>query len=213
MSRHFWGWIALLLVSSSCVHFSAQAEDLDEDHLDTPPYYRVSPSIAFSIKAGFNKFPIATSNGPTYQFQFDYYLPWQKAGTFFIGAHAGVIPLNVTALSSSYGNLIGGAQVGYLLKFWKSQPVIPFASFKYDYLRLLDGNGTSFTTSDTGYSFGLMISLNPFDSFTVRDAYVALGLTAGYILAEYQPITLVVPSSGSSVNGNIVLWGIKLEFE
>ncbi|OFZ79533.1 MAG: hypothetical protein A2583_10125 [Bdellovibrionales bacterium RIFOXYD1_FULL_53_11] len=164
-----------------------------------PIYQRVKPEWAFEFDfsmrplGGANTMPgVNPGKLKTFKLSFEYqpqFILEQKYGIIGIGASMGFYPLLPTADGVTKNFLairsLGG-QARYQLRFFREQPLVPYAGYRMDYWNygLMNKSGGSFLVK--GPFFGGMILLNFIDQDSASEFYVNYEICRSYIIAEYQ---------------------------
>lgn len=208
--------VGLLPIPSAFAEPEAKEEAAateSEDYDTGMPYAENLPSEwALALRVALQNFPMARSLGDIYQFQAEYLLPFQKAGVFALGAHIGILNLQVSdRLPVDARNLGAGVHARYLLRFMKNQLFVPTAALELTMLRIrgVDNQGW-LTTTNAGVSLGVMMSLGFFDQKEATEGYLSSGLKRSYLTLEMKPQKISDPTI--EIDGTSYFMGLRLEF-
>ncbi len=210
---------AMLALTPAAIAFAEEPTKVDpgimdqEDYDSSVPYAENLPSEwALAIRVALQNFPMPRSLGDIYQFQAEYLLPFQKAGVFGLGAHIGILNLQVSdRLPVDARNLGAGIHFRYLLRFMKNQLFVPTAALELTMLRIrgVDNQGW-LTTTNAGVSLGVMLSLGFFDQKEATEGYLSSGLKRSYLTLEMKPQKISDPTI--EIDGTSYFMGLRLEF-
>lgn len=184
-----------------------------------PIYQRVLPRWAvqanyspnaFGDTSGFKKNSHVKFRGVL--FEFDYQPESiQKFGVLGFGPHIAVYPTTpLKASNTRVANWGIGAQIKYQARFFREQPLVPFAGLSYEYLRYNLTRGGASDISPTGFHLGGMLLLNFIDRASAAEFYANHGISRSYFVAELRML-----SGGDTVinpSGSALFFGLRIEY-
>jgi hypothetical protein len=141
---------------------------------------------------------------------------WQPAALQTIGVPSigvtgtlyPIAPMN-TVTDAPFSLWSVGAQFRYQGRFFRKQPLVPFAGYEFSYFRynFFEANSSNIAT---GPIFGAMLFLNFFSRTESAEIYVNHGVLRSYLLAEVRTLTTSDPIV--SFGGSSLYFGIRLEY-
>lgn len=137
----------------------------------------------------------------------------QKAGVFSLGPTFSIYPVvpGQSSTEKATNILSGGATVRYQGRFFREQPVVPFAGYQFEYLsyRLKD-TGDKGRLTIQGPFAGLMFLLNVLAPDDANEFYMLHGVSRSYLVAEARFMSGSDP--GVSISGAAAFLGIRIEY-
>jgi hypothetical protein len=136
----------------------------------------------------------------------------QSIGVLGVGPNVSIIPLGSdgTVTNSPISIWSAGGQIRYQARYFREQPIVPFASFEMQYMTYHLLNGAEGAALLMGPSFGGMILLNFLEPSSAAELYISDGISRSYLVGEYK----ILEGNGGkiSVSGGSVFFGLRFEF-
>ena len=135
----------------------------------------------------------------------------QALGVIGFGPSISLYPILPNAgLTTRYYSIWSvGGQARYQARYFREQPLVPYAGYTYEYLKYSLKTGADSSITGQGPFFGAMILLNVFDQPSAAEFYVNHGVTRSYVLAEYR--NLSGGDSNVAFNGQALFFGLRFE--
>jgi hypothetical protein len=179
----------------------------------TRPSWGVSATGAIKALGGQSLAPEQTTPTRALQFAAEYQFPFlQDAGVFSAGPSVGIYPIiggqKITNTPVSLWE--AGGQVRYQARFFREQPVVPFAGYEMQYMNYRLNTGPSGSLTASGPLFGAMLLLNFIEPSSAAEFYVTQGVSRSYLTAEFKSLS---GSDGKlAFSGLSLFLGLRLEF-
>ena len=143
----------------------------------------------------------------------EYQFPFlQSIGVLSAGPSVGIYPIfpsqTVTTGPVSLWDL--GAQIRYQARFFRNQPIVPFAGFEAQYFAYRFKDGPDGSLVAQGPFFGGMFLLNVLEPDSAAEFYINAGISRSYLVAEVKTIT--GKDANISFSGASYFFGLRLEY-
>ncbi len=147
--------------------------------------------------------------------QFEYQPAFiQSIGVIGLGMSGGIYRLAGSNVTTQ--NVLGvwevGGQIRYQARYFREQPVVPYAGFSYERVGYSfggDAGDLKGAVINSGAFFGGMLLLNTFEPSAAAEFYVNYGVLRSYLFVEYKMISAA--SEDLTASGNSLFFGLRIE--
>lgn len=212
------GALVSLWFQTQSICFATETTNFDSR---IPVYQQMRPLWAFSVSGSLKA--LGTSPGipnlgdskvRAFSMQFELQPQFiQPLGVLGVGPSLNLYPVSPIGgvTRAALGGLWSvGGQVRYQARFFREQPLAPYAGYAMEYwnYRLVDESRGSLTAK--GPFFGALLLLNFLDQETAAEFYLDSGVLRSYLVAEIK--TLEGQDGLIQLSGRSYYFGLRFEF-
>ncbi len=190
-----------------------------------PLYTTLRPQWAIGLNSSLNALggrALTSQQGtnPIYAFQLlvEYQPAFlQSLGVMGIGPSATIYPIFNNPVTYQAASIVSvGGQIRYQARFFREQPIVPFAGYSMEYLNYQFTTGASGIAVVKSPIFGAMVLLNFLEPSSAAQFFINNGILRSYAIFELRNLSSSSPNNvvglPITISGLSSYFGLRFEF-